>query len=364
MRQLVAHETGHALGFAHNFAAHRHPVPSVMDYPAPDFGVEEPGIPCAREPYAEGPGPWDVAQIRLIYGNQAPGDVVKPELCYLTDADGRTPATASATAATWVVPAGPQAGLRQVLAVRASALRRFGPGVLPPGSRPHELQRRFAMIYLLHRHQVVYVVKQVSGTRRSGDPAAGYPEAMEFVPAEEQAAALRTLADLISPAFLRIEDQVLSQILPYGDESEPIPGGFSHRTAGTFDISEAVGAATDVVASPLLAPERLNRLAQQAGLGGVGLAPVLELTVDYAAGLADDPRDTVSEAIAWTLLARLERSLRSPGLHAEPRSAVMDRCDAAREDARRPALRRRLEKLIRAAEENERLPRVPLGVPI
>src|SRR5438309_8543112 len=35
IRQLAAHETGHTLGLAHNFAASSYGRASVMDYPAP-----------------------------------------------------------------------------------------------------------------------------------------------------------------------------------------------------------------------------------------------------------------------------------------------------------------------------------------
>ena len=35
IRQLSAHEVGHTLGFAHNFAASTYGRASVMDYPVP-----------------------------------------------------------------------------------------------------------------------------------------------------------------------------------------------------------------------------------------------------------------------------------------------------------------------------------------
>src|SRR5699024_8327678 len=44
IRQLAAHEVGHALGLAHNFASHWHHVPSVMDYPAPMFTFMHDGV--------------------------------------------------------------------------------------------------------------------------------------------------------------------------------------------------------------------------------------------------------------------------------------------------------------------------------
>jgi hypothetical protein len=41
IRQLAAHETGHTLGFGHNFAASSYGRASVMDYPAPWVEIKD-----------------------------------------------------------------------------------------------------------------------------------------------------------------------------------------------------------------------------------------------------------------------------------------------------------------------------------
>ena len=47
LRQLGAHEVGHAIGLAHNFAASTQGRHSVMDYPAPRISLES-GAPLAE----------------------------------------------------------------------------------------------------------------------------------------------------------------------------------------------------------------------------------------------------------------------------------------------------------------------------
>ena len=58
IRQLGAHEVGHAIGLAHNFAASSQGRYSVMDYPAPRVTLEN-GAPSLKDAYGAGVGPWD-----------------------------------------------------------------------------------------------------------------------------------------------------------------------------------------------------------------------------------------------------------------------------------------------------------------
>ena len=67
IRQLGAHEVGHAIGLNHNMAASSQGRFSVMDYPAPRVTLEN-GVPSLKDSYGIGLGPWDRWAIKWLYG--------------------------------------------------------------------------------------------------------------------------------------------------------------------------------------------------------------------------------------------------------------------------------------------------------
>lgn len=67
IRQLAAHETGHTLGLAHNFAASTDKRASVMDYPAPLIKINKNGTFDLSDAYAKGVGKWDIQAIKYGY---------------------------------------------------------------------------------------------------------------------------------------------------------------------------------------------------------------------------------------------------------------------------------------------------------
>ncbi len=71
IRQLAAHETGHTLGLAHNFAASSfahspEQSVSVMDYPHPWITLDANGVPDLSHAYAVNIGQWD--KVAIDYG--------------------------------------------------------------------------------------------------------------------------------------------------------------------------------------------------------------------------------------------------------------------------------------------------------
>ncbi len=104
IRQLGAHEVGHTLGFAHNFAASTQGRASVMDYPPPRIGLVD-GRPDLGDAYAVGVGRWDMATVAWLYGEPAPGQdaqatmpTIRPRRSWLPDcATSRTTTPAPPT---------------------------------------------------------------------------------------------------------------------------------------------------------------------------------------------------------------------------------------------------------------------------
>ncbi len=66
IRQLSAHEVGHTLGLAHNFAASTYGRASVMDYPAPMVEIKNGKIDLSNA-YARGIGAYDKFAIKFAY---------------------------------------------------------------------------------------------------------------------------------------------------------------------------------------------------------------------------------------------------------------------------------------------------------
>jgi hypothetical protein len=107
LRQLSAHEVGHTLGLAHNFAASINKNASVMDYPHPYIALGEGDAIDLSNSYATEMGEWDNVTIAYGYQDFAPGTDEAAELqkilnnatarglLYITDRDARPTGGAS-----------------------------------------------------------------------------------------------------------------------------------------------------------------------------------------------------------------------------------------------------------------------------
>jgi hypothetical protein len=276
IRQLSAHETGHTVGLAHNFAASTYGRASVMDYPAPMVEIKNGKLDLSNA-YAVGIGAYDKFAIKYGYSELGPGadeaaelerileEGVAAGMLFISDADARPPGAAHPLASLWDNGDDPIAMLRHEMDVRRIGLSQFGLGSVPTGTPLSLLEAKLLPLYLHHRYQLQAAVKSVGGvnytyavkTASGANPG----KVQEIVPPARQRDALAAVLETIKVEALAIPPRILDLIPPRAFGYE---GGsselFSKRTAPTFDPIAAATISADLAVSGLLDPNRAARL--------------------------------------------------------------------------------------------------------
>jgi hypothetical protein len=276
IRQLSAHETGHTLGFAHNFAASTYGRASVMDYPAPTVGIKD-GHLDLSDAYGRGIGAFDKFAVTYAYAQFAPGadeerelqkiiaDGVAGGMLYISDEDARPAGAAHPLASLWDNGADPVATLRHEMDVRRLGLSQFGLRNIPDGTPLSMLEAKLLPLYLHHRYQLQAAVKSLGGLSYTYSvKTAGQPlpkPVAEIVPGERQREAMRAVLDTLKVDELVIPRRILDLIPPraFGYGGPPVEL-FEKRTDLVFDPVAAATIAADLAVSALLQPERAARL--------------------------------------------------------------------------------------------------------
>ena len=269
LRQLSAHEIGHTLGLAHNFAASTQGRTSVMDYPHPLLGAAS--DPLNADLYDVGVGAWDRHAIRYGYSLPAPGqsetdalhEIIEDAaaLAFMSDADARPADAAHPAAHLWDNGDDPIGELEHLLDVRAGALARFDATRLRAGAPRSDLEAMLVPLYYLHRYQTEAAARLLGGFEYTY-ATEGAPST-RAVPADVQRRALDALLRTLAPATLALDAGVVRSILPqaYGHRrSREAPPG---RMGLAFDAVTPAEAAAEHTLGFLLAPGRLARLDQQ-----------------------------------------------------------------------------------------------------
>jgi acetamidase/formamidase len=325
IRQLSAHEVGHTLGFAHNFAASTYDRGSVMDYPAPLVHIKD-GKLDLSDAYARGIGKYDEFATRFAYAQFPPGSDEAAELnkiveagvaaglLFLSDDDARPAGAAHPMASLWDNGGDPVAMLRHEMEVRRIALASFGLGNLTEGAPLSDLEAKFLPLYLHHRYQLMAAAKTLGGVeytnavKTSGGP--NPPNVAAIVPPDRQAEALKAILETLDPKELMIPARILDLIPPtaFGHD-----GGtaelFSNRTGRTFDPIAAATIAADLAISALLQPQRAQRLVEfeARNRSNPGFDEVLKALKDRA--WADRPADprlaAIQDAVKHVYVGRL-----------------------------------------------------------
>ncbi len=276
LRQLAAHEVGHTIGLAHNFAASTYgDRASVMDYPPPRILIDAEGDLDVSQAYGVGVGAWDRHAIRYAYAEPRPGQaedellasIVEEGLArglrFISDADARPAGGAHPKAHLWDDGPDAAAALAHALRVRAIGLSRFGEDRIQPGAPLASLQEAFATVYLHHRFAIDAASKLVGGLDYAYALRGDGQESVRPVSAEAQRAALGALIASIEPSALDIRDETLALLPPrpfgHGGNREL----FGTATAPGFDALGAAATAADLAVAALLQRERAARLVDQ-----------------------------------------------------------------------------------------------------
>ncbi len=333
IRQLAAHETGHTLGLAHNFAASSiAPGTSVMDYPQPWITLDAKGRPDLSHAYTTGIGTWD--KVAIAYGySQFPAGTNEHKalnailtkatasgLYFITDEDSRPLGSAHPHSHLWDNGSDPAVELDRLLTVRAAALQRFGENAIQPGQPFAQLEDTLVPLYLLHRYQTEAAAKEIGGLDYRYAARGDGQMILKPVSAVDQQHALAAVLKTLSPQVLTLPASLL-QILPprppgYPRTEESFPG----RTGLTFDPQGAVESAANLTNDLIFNPDRAARLVedkqQEESLPGLGdvIGATLKATwySPRLTGLEGETQLTVEDSVLRHLLALAAAPVASP----------------------------------------------------
>ena len=339
IRQLSAHEVGHALGFAHNFAASTYGKGSVMDYPAPDVRVTN-GQMDFSNTYGIGVGDWDKFAAIWLYGDLSDEEreaVVQSALdrglAYVADSDARSVGTAHPLGNVWDNGADPVEGLNEAMKVRRLALDTFGLDRIQQGQPIYDLNKVIVPIYLYHRYQTAAAAKYIGGMSFNYGLNGDGQDAAKLVPVADQKRALRAVLETLDPVELDIQDSILDLLTPslvsysIADSDREL---FRRTAYPAFDVTAAADTAADLTFDVLLNSRRAARLIEfkRRDARNLGFMDVLQETRAY---VMRRPTNNRTSEIAKGIQARfvfalmeLADSPATPGVKARTDKVLRD----------------------------------------
>ena len=281
IKQLSAHEVGHTIGFAHNFAASTNNRSSVMDYPHPLIKITDDEIDLS-EAYAVGIGDWDKVSVAYSYSefnsenekfelNNILDNAYDNGLRFITDSDARSNSGAHVNAHLWDNGNDVVKGLNNIMLVRNKAINDFSKFNIKSYETYSKLEDVFVPLYFLHRYQTEAVVKLIAGLDYNYATRDDNQTIVEDVPFEKQSRALVSLLKTLKVENLAIPKSKLELFPPRAYNYPRTRESFRSLTGVSFDPFSAISTASEMSLSLLLNPERMNRLVVQSSLSNNSL---------------------------------------------------------------------------------------------
>lgn len=337
IRQLSAHEVGHTLGIAHNFAASENDRASVMDYPHPLVTLNNNAIDLSNA-YDKGIGDWDKYVITFGYQDFVDGtdetsaleamvaNAKRAGFLYKSDPDARTPARASADGHLWDNGADPINEFKRISELRSHALNNFGLNSLPYGQALSELDERLVPIYYSHRYQLDALVKQISGLEYDFAVKTSSDALQSVVPvaADIQREAIDLMLLSASAEYLMLSKDLIALIPPKAYGSSRTRESMGSRMGIAFDPVTAAESAAGYSLAILLNPERLNRLSYQHAVNA-DIPSVADLAKGVFERLINVTGDNaLTSRIRYVALSVLFDTLSSENLSPEAKLALQN----------------------------------------
>ena len=287
IRQLSAHEVGHTIGLAHNFAASTKGRSSVMDYPHPTLSIKD-GKVDFTDAYDTKIGNWDKVSIAYSYGeylededaslSKLLDEAFKKGARFISDQDARPLGSAHAYAHLWDNGSNVAEELENLLSIRRNSIANFSKDNIKSNQPYSVLEDVFVPLYFLHRYQTEGVTKVIGGLDYTYAIKDDGNTIVKRIPGKLERKALVSVIKTLSIEELAIPKQLLNLFPPrafnYGRTRE----SFKSKTGVAFDPFGAVETASAMTLGLLLHPERVTRLVQHKSLDSsqLGLVEVLD----------------------------------------------------------------------------------------
>jgi hypothetical protein len=274
IRQLSAHEVGHTIGFAHNFAASTNNRSSVMDYPHPTIKITNGKIDLS-DAYATGIGSWDKVTVAYSYAVFASAEAEKKGLQtilddaykaghrFISDNDARATGGAHLNAHLWDNGKSASEELENVLQVRALAIENFSKDNIRTNEPYSVLEDVFVPLYFYHRYQTEATSKVIGGLEYNYATKNDGQLITEVVSPKKQREALAVILETLNAKTLKIPADKLDLFPPRAFMFGRTRESFKGTTGVAFDAISPAATASDMTLSFLFHPERAARLIQQ-----------------------------------------------------------------------------------------------------
>ena len=321
IRQLSAHEIGHTLGFAHNFASSTNSRASVMDYPHPMFEYDRDGNLQIKEAYDTGIGEWDKVFVAYAYSDFADGvnenealneildNAHRQGLEFISDSDARPASSAHANAHLWDNGNDITDELNRVLDVRKKGIANFSESNIPSGFAYSELEDVFVPLYFFHRYQTEAVAKLLGGMYYEYSKVGSPTNKPSYVSKELQKKAMSALLRTLKATEIAIPKEKLSLFPPRAYGYPRTRESFKSKTGVAFDPYAAAETSANFTLGFLLNAERMNRMVQQKAIDSkqYGFDDLLKELLNQTVKSKNDKGyyANIQEIINWSVLEHL-----------------------------------------------------------